>query len=118
MLIKTFIPFTTKSVSIGLTLSCIPINQPLNAMSPKVAGAAHILTKKYMDANSLTWSVQSTTANAIETKTHCTAISSKAQARAIPAARKKIRAHSLMSPRPYAWAASPPVPTLRKLKFQ
>ena len=43
MLARMLIPFTTRSVSIELKESCIPMNQPLKAMRLKVAGAAHIL---------------------------------------------------------------------------
>ena len=52
MLMRIFIPLTTKSVTIGLTLSCIPMNQPFRAIRLKVAGAAHILMKKYFEASS------------------------------------------------------------------
>ena len=39
-------PLTTRSVVIALTPSCIPMNQPLKAMSERVAGAAQILMRK------------------------------------------------------------------------
>ena len=117
-LIRIFIPLTVKSVSIGLTLSCIPMNQPLRAIRLRVAGAAQIRTKKYLAASSRTSGVESTTRKAAWTKTHCIAMSTRAQASAIPRARANMRAHSRLSPRPKAWAARPPVPTLRKPKFQ
>ena len=118
MLIRTFIPLTTKSVTIGLTLSCMPMNHPLKAIRDKVAGAAHILMKKYFDASSRTSGVQSTTQNAALTNIHWMAMSTSANANDIPSARVRILAHSLSSFRPQACAVSPPVPTLRKPKFQ
>ena len=42
MLARTFIPFTTRSVHIELTVSCIPMNQPLNVIRDRVAGAAQM----------------------------------------------------------------------------
>ena len=54
MLIRTFIPLTTKSAIIALTLSCIPMNQPFKAIRLRVAGAAQILMKKYCEASSRT----------------------------------------------------------------
>ena len=47
MLMRMFIPLTTRSVVIGLTLSCMPMNQPFRAIRLSVAGAAHIRMKKY-----------------------------------------------------------------------
>ena len=70
MLINIFIPFTTNSVIIGLTLSCMPMNQPLKAIRERVAGAAQIRMKKYFDASSRTSGVQSTTRKAALTNTH------------------------------------------------
>ena len=43
MLAMMFTPLTVTSVSIELKLSCIPMNQPLNVIRHKVAGAAQIL---------------------------------------------------------------------------
>ena len=102
MLMSTFIPLTVKSVAIGLTLSCIPMNHPLKAIRPRVAGAAHMRMKKYFEASERTSGVQSTTRKAALTNIHWMAIRAKAHARAIPKARVKIRAHSFLSPRPYA----------------
>lgn len=46
--------FTKTSIAIGLTVSCIPMNQPLNTNMESVAGAAHILMLKYVSASSFT----------------------------------------------------------------
>ena len=40
MLATIFIPFTMRSVSIELKVSCIPMNQPLITIRLNVAGAA------------------------------------------------------------------------------
>ena len=117
-LISTLVPLTVRSTAIGLTLSCIPMNQPLKAIRLRVAGAAHIRMKKYFEASSRTSGVHSMTRKAALTNTHWMRISSRAQARAIPNDLANMRAHSLRSPLPNAWAVSPPVPTLRKPKFQ
>ena len=39
---KMLSPFTRRSATIGRTVSCTPINQPLSAKSERVAGAAQI----------------------------------------------------------------------------
>ena len=96
-LIRIFIPLTTKSVIIALTLSCIPMNQPLRAIRLKVAGAAHILMKKYLEASSRTWGVQSTTRKAALTKIHWIRIRQNAIPREMPNALVRILAHSFQS---------------------
>ena len=54
MLEAMFTTLIIRSVHIELIESCIPTNQPLKAISEMVAGAAHILMRKYLAASSST----------------------------------------------------------------
>ena len=118
MLRATLSTLTRMSVIIGETLSCMPMNQPFTAIMLSVAGAAHILMKKYLRASSPTCGEQSSTRKAPLMKIHWIAIRKTEQARAMPNALERIFAHSFLSLCPNAWAVSPPVPGLRKAKFQ
>ena len=118
MLSMMFVPFTTRSVSMELTVSCIPMNQPLSTMSESVAGAAQILRRKYLVARCLTSSEQLTKKKISFSKGHCMAISTSDRARAVSRLRRRFVRHPAMSPRPNACAVRPPVPALRKPKFQ
>ena len=102
MLSRMLIPFTVISATIALTLSCMPMNHPFRAIRQRVAGAAHILMKKYLDANARTSGVQSTTRKAAFTNIHCTAMRNTAMARDMASARNRMPAHSLLSSLPYA----------------
>ena len=114
MLRATFSPLTTRSVSIELTESCIPMNQPLNAIRLSVAGAAQTRRKKYFSASVLTSGVQWMARKANFVKGVRTLRTRSAMARASPTLRTSRRAHSRLSPRPKAWAVRPPVPPRRK----
>jgi hypothetical protein len=54
MLNSTLDMFTVTSTAIGLTAFCIPIKKPLKTLRESVAGAAHILIKKYSLAKAST----------------------------------------------------------------
>ena len=100
MLKKMLAMLTIRSVAIELTVSCIPMNQPLNANRLKVAGAAQILMKKYCRARSRTVSEHSTTRNAAFAKGHCISNMPRAISRANPTPRARILPHSLVLPAP------------------
>ena len=123
MLKKMLAMLTIRSVVIELTVSCIPMNQPLNANRLKVAGAAQILMKKYCRARSLTSSElsttrkasfvnghcmarsrtvseHSTTRNAAFAKGHCISNMPRAISMANPTPRARILPHSLVLPAP------------------
>ena len=112
------VTLTTMSVAIGLTLSCIPMNQPLNAIRPRVAGAAQMRMRKYLLANSFISGVLPMQSRASLRKSGCSSRSSSEQPRAMVIARTNTRPHSTLSPEPNAWAVRPPVPTRRNAKFQ
>ena len=118
MLAAMLTPFTTRSVIMELNESCIPMNHPLKAIRPSVAGAAQTRMKKYLSASPLTSEELSTRRKASFVKGHCINRMRAAQPSASSTARIRMRAHSRRSPRPKAWAVNPPVPTLRNAKFQ
>ena len=109
---------TMRSAAMGLTLSCIPMNQPLKAISERAAGAAHILIMKYRVASSRTSGVQWTTAKASFRKGSRMATRSNPASSPVTAALARMPAWPEVSPLPKAWAVVPPVPALRKAKFQ
>ena len=91
---------TIRSVIIGRTLSCIPMNQPFTAMRVNVAGAAQILTWKYPSASSLTSGEHFTTRKARSTKTHWANMQAAAMIRAMPEDLNNASAAAFMSPLP------------------
>ena len=113
-----FTQLTIKSVTIELTLSCMPMNQPRKAISDKLAGAAQIRMKKYCSARARTCGEQSTKRKTALTKGHCNRSMKNAIRKESPTPRQSSEAISCRSPRPQAWAVMPPVPTRRKPKFQ
>ena len=74
---------TVMSTAIGKTVFCIPMNQPLNTISERVAGASHILMKKYFLASSWTSAEQSMKRKAASTKSHWINIRNEAESRAV-----------------------------------
>ena len=97
ILIRTFMILTVRSTVIALTLSCIPMNQPLNAINDRVAGAAQILMKKYLDASSCTSGVHSTNRNAAFTNIHWIIMRTAAHESDMPNDLVSILAHSFLS---------------------
>ena len=63
--------FTVISVIIGITVFCIPIKNPLKTNSERVAGAAHILMKKYCLTYFSASGEQSIRLSAMSTYHHC-----------------------------------------------
>ena len=113
-----FTTFTTISTAIGETVFCMPINHPLNVNNARVAGAAHILIKKYCLESASSSGVQSITINAASTKNHCIAIRKSAETKAVASPFTRYFMASDRSLLPYACAVRPPVPTRRNPKFQ
>ena len=103
----------------------MPMNQPFNAMSISVAGAAQMRMKKYARATSATPSEQGTTARTAVTNRYWIAQITKLAINAIVRLCVRILRHSPLTANrspltvlPYACAVSPEVPTRRKPKFQ
>ena len=125
MLAAMFTMFTVRSVSIELTLSCIPMNQPLRAIRLRVAGAAQMRMMTYWMASWATPGVASRKMRARREMGHCSTISNAANPSDSFSALTRIAEHSsvffcraLPKDRPYAWAVRPPVLARRKAKFQ
>ena len=83
MLMPRLTTLTVMSTAIGKTVFCMPMNQPLNTISERVAGASHILMKKYFRASSWTSAEQSMKRKAASTKSHWISIRNEAESRAV-----------------------------------
>ena len=99
MLAAMFTMFTVRSVSIELTLSCIPMNQPLRAIRLRVAGAAQMRMMTYWMASWATPGVASRKMRARREMGHCSTISNAANPSDSFSALTRIPEHSSSSPR-------------------
>ena len=100
MLAERLTMLTVMSTIIGKTVFCMPMNQPLKTISDRVAGASHILMKKYLRASSCTSPEQSMNINAASTNSHWMAIRKVAESRAVDSPWTKYLMAPAMSLRP------------------